>query len=402
MCHIAYTFFDSDNRVMRYVQALAGRGDHVDVIALRQPGQAWRERGRDNGVCYFRIQRRSPTEKGPLAYLAKLLWFCIQSACLATALHVRRRYDVIHVHNIPDFLVFAAWLPKLMGASVILDIHDVVPELYAGKFGAGDQSGTFRALVALERLCCRTADHVIIANDLWRTKLVSRSVNDARCTTFLNYPDLDIFRPASRDVVAAARGFRILYPGSLNYHQGLDLAIRAFAKVCAQMPDAEFHIYGRGPALPELIRLANELGLEQRVRFKEGVSLVEIAPIVASASVGVVPKRTDGFGNEAFSTKIFEFMASGVPVIVSKTRIDAHYFDDSLVNFFEPGNADDLATVLMRTYADRAGQAARVQAARAYAEHHSWQNRSANYCALVDALAVPSGGHDATALRDAL
>jgi glycosyltransferase involved in cell wall biosynthesis len=401
VCHIAYTFFDADNRVMRYVQALSSRGDQVDVIALRQPDQAWREAGAD-GVRHFRIQRRSPTEKGPLAYLLKLLWFCLKSSLLATALHVRRRYDVVHVHNIPDFLVFSAWLPKLLGASVILDIHDVVPELYAGKFGAGGESRTFKALVAVERLCCRSADHVIIANDLWRTKLVARSVADGRCTTFLNYPDLDIFRPAAAEEKSAARGFRILYPGSLNYHQGLDLAIRAFAKVHAQMPDADFHIYGRGPTLPDLIRLSKELGLEDRVRFMEGVSLLQIAPIMASASVGVVPKRNEGFGSEAFSTKIFEFMACGVPVIVSRTRIDAHYFNDALVNFFEPGNADDLADVLLRTYQDRAGQAARVQAARAFAEHYSWQNRSGNYCALIDSLALPSSGHDTTALRDAL
>ena len=60
--------------------------------------------------------------------------FLVRSSAALTGLHKRNRYDVIHIHNMPDFLVFAAWYPKLTGAKLILDIHDVVPELFANKF----------------------------------------------------------------------------------------------------------------------------------------------------------------------------------------------------------------------------------------------------------------------------
>src|SRR4051812_30551078 len=102
VCHIAYTFYESDNRVMRYVQTLAARGDHVDVVALRRPPQPWRERL--NGATFYRIQSRSATEKAASSYLLKILWFLIKSMVLVTALQLRRRYDVVHVHNVPDFL----------------------------------------------------------------------------------------------------------------------------------------------------------------------------------------------------------------------------------------------------------------------------------------------------------
>ena len=78
------------------------------------------------------------------------------------------------------------------------------------------------------------------------------------------------------------------------------------------------------------------------------VSLTRIAELMASASVGVVPKGADGFGNEAFSTKILEFMACGVPVIASRTRIDEHYFNDDFVSFVEAGNVTSLADALLR------------------------------------------------------
>ena len=152
------------------------------------------------------------------------------------------------------------------------------------------------------------------------------------------------------------------------------------------MPDAEFHIYGQGPALPELIELARDTGVQDSVKFMESVGVARIAAIMASASVGVVPKRADGFGNEAFSTKTFEFMACGVPLIVARTRIDQYYFNDRLVNFFEPGNWSDLAGVLLRVYQQPGEQVERVRAAEVFARRNSWEVRSADYRSLIDVL----------------
>jgi glycosyltransferase involved in cell wall biosynthesis len=386
ICHLAYTFYEFDNRVTRYVRALADRGDEVDVITLRQPAQPWRET--IGGVRFYRIQRRSRNEKGPVAYLLKLLWFCVKSAVLLAGLQLRRRYDVVHVHNIPDFLVFSALVPKVMGARVILDIHDIVPELYAGKFGGPSESAMFRSLVRVEQASCRFANHVIVANDIWHERLIGRGVPAAKCTSFVNYPDLSMFKPAGEARQDADAPFLMLYPGTLNRHQGLDIAIRAFAAAKPKMPRAEFHIYGQGPTLEELKQLTREMNLDGSVRFMDSVGVNEIAAIMASASVGVVPKRADGFGNEAFSTKIFEFMACGVPVIVSRTRIDEFYFNDRIVNFFTSGDVSELAAAMLRLYERPGEQAGRVAAARTFAERNSWQVRSADYRALVDALAA--------------
>jgi glycosyltransferase involved in cell wall biosynthesis len=386
-CHVAYTFYELDNRVLRYVQALAARGDRVDVIALRQPGCEWREI--DGQVSLYRIQRRSTTERGALTYLLKILWFFLKSSVLVTALQLRHRYDLVHVHNVPDFLVFVAWLPKIMGARVILDIHDILPELYAGKFGVGPSSMTFRSLLAVERVSCRFADQVIVANHLWQERLTARNVSASRCTTILNYPDLSVFgNQTSRERPASP--FLVLYPGTLNHHQGVDIAVRAFAIAAPEMPGAEFHVYGRGPDLPMLVRLARELRLEDRIQFKESVGLTKIGAIMASASVGVVPKRADGFGNEAFSTKILEFMASGVPVIVNRTRIDEHYFDETLVNFFD-GTAEDLARLLLQVYRHPEAERERTRTALEFAVRHGWQARSGEYESLVDGLLEAPG-----------
>jgi glycosyltransferase involved in cell wall biosynthesis len=384
VCHLAYTFHESDNRVMRYVRTLAARGDQVDVIALRPAGAGWRSD--EERIRVYQIQRRSTTERAAWAYLLKLLWFWLKSMLILSWLQVRRRYDVVHVHNVPDFLVFAAWLPKLMGARLILDIHDMMPELYAGKFAQGGPSRTFGVLGTLERLSCRFADHVIASNDLWVDTLNRRSAPAEKCTVFINHPDLALFRPQPRDRPDGAP-FVFLYPGSLNHHQGVDLAVQAFAAVRSQMPTAELHIYGRGPALPALHQLVRRQELGDVVRIMDFLPSAEIARVMSQADVGVVPKRADGFGNEAFSTKILEFMACGVPVIVSRTRIDAHYFDETLVKFFDPGNVDSLTAAFLCLYRNPAALRSRVAAATAFATRQSWQAKQGDYLALVDTLA---------------
>jgi glycosyltransferase involved in cell wall biosynthesis len=382
VCHVAYTFYETDNRVVRYAREMQRQGNEIDVIALRRPGDA--TFGVADGVRLFRIQRRSVTETAAVTYLAKLVWFTVKAAVVLAVLHARRRYDLVHVHNIPDFLIFSALVPKLTGARLILDIHDLVPELYAGKFGSSNRSIACKSLTLLEKASCAFADHVIVANDLWYDALLQRSAK--RCTSIINYPDLSVFKPSPAGKSSTNGRFVFLYPGSLNHHQGVDLALKAFSRVRKDMPRSEFHVYGEGPDRPLLDKLVGELGLGDCVRIRDRVPIAEMAEIIASASVGVVPKRADGFGNEAFSTKTLEFMASNVPVIVSRTRVDSHYFNSTLVRFFEPGDDRDLAAAMLDTFQNREAARLRADSAQRFAIQNSWQQRGRDYLNLIDTL----------------
>lgn len=388
VCHLAYTFYENDNRVRRYAEALVEEGNDVEVLALRRKGQE--RSGLSAGVRVFRIQQRAVTEQRQVTYLLKILAFFVRSMAVVGIRHLRRPYDVVHVHNVPDFLIFAAFLPKLMGARLILDIHDIVPELYAGKFGSASHSKMFRTLLRIEKLACCFADHVLVANDLWHEKLISRTLAATKCTTILNYPDLRVFRPLSADQKRRDGKFVMLYPGTLNHHQGLDIAIRAFALAQLQMPAAELHIYGEGPARAELVTLTRHCGLTDRVRILDRLPLEDIALVMASADLGIVPKRADGFGNEAFSTKTLEFMACGIPVVVSRTTVDEHYFDETLVSFFAPGSPADLARLMIRAYEARFGNFDQPDAVRRFVAQNSWQERAHEYLRLMDSLANTS------------
>ena len=387
---VTHSFYESDNRVTRYAESLARAGHRVEVVALRQnPEMPAREVIR--GVSVFRIQDRfNKTAKSKMAFLLPLLRFLAVSSAWLMRRHRRLRYDLVHVHNIPDFMVFAAWYPKLCGTRVILDIHDILPEFFASKFGARAGSIQVRVLKWLEKISASFADHVIISNELWLKTYVARSASAGKCSVFINHVDDGVFHPRPRQQVNGRRV--VLFPGSLEWHQGVDIAIRAFSELRRRMPEAEFHIYGDGIMKPELIKLAGNLGLNGSVRFFKPVRIHEIAEAMGGADLGVVPKRAESFGNEAYSTKIMEFMALGVPVVVSGTRIDRFYFNDSVVRFFEPGNTEALAQSMFEVLTDPSLRTGLSSRAMEYAKRNNWENRKGEYLRLVGSLCDGSAG----------
>ena len=394
ICMLAATHYDTDARVSRYARTLAARGDHVDVIACRPDDQPLRVVEQD-GVTLHEITRvHEDRKRGPLSHLLMLLRFFVASARFIHKSHRKQPYDLIHVHNIPEWLVFAAWLPKRSRSRILLDIHDLVPELFLAKFKKGGSSVLGPILRAAERVSCEFADHVIISNHLWKFKLIERSVPKSKCSVFFNNIDLSIFYPRPRTREDDRK--IVLFHGSLQWHQGLDIAIRAFAILLEKIPCAEFHVYGCGGEKNNLIQLSKELGLEEKVIFFPLVSANEIPQIIANADLGIVPKRVDSFGNEAYSTKIMEFMSQGVPVVISRTAIDCYYFNDQQVRFCESGNVEAFAAAMAEVLTDSAPREQMIRNSNAYVALNHWGTKKQEYLDLVDRLIESKSGGEAS------
>jgi glycosyltransferase involved in cell wall biosynthesis len=186
----------------------------------------------------------------------------------------------------------------------------------------------------------------------------------------------------------------MMYPGTLNWHQGLDVAIKAFAKIVDKAPTAEFHIYGEGSTRKALMGLAQQLGLNGKMVFQTFKPLVEISEIMSQADLAVVPKRAESFGNEAISTKILEFQALGVPVLQSRTKVGAYYDNESRVKFFESENVDDLARCMLLLMQDPELRQRLASNALEYVKDNNWDVRKQEYLELVDSLGALRGGQE--------
>jgi len=218
--------------------------------------------------------------------------------------------------------------------------------------------------------------------------VVARSAPEGKCYVFINHVDPEMFsrHPKTR----TDEKFIILFPGSLQWHQGLDIAIKAFARVKGEVANAEFHIYcgAGGDKKGELRQLVQQLGLEGSVKFNVGVNLDQMAQVIANADLGVVPKRADSFGNEAYSTKIMEFMSQGVPVVVSRTKIDTFYFEEGVVHFFESGDSHAMANAMLDVIYNKDLRDSLVARGYEYVERNGWRRKKKEYLDLIDFLST--------------
>jgi glycosyltransferase involved in cell wall biosynthesis len=89
---------------------------------------------------------------------------------------------------------------------------------------------------------------------------------------------------------------------------------------------------------------------------------------------------------KAYSTKIMEFMSQGVPVVVSRTKIDAYYFDDDTVRFFPSGDVGAMTKAMLEVIEDKALRDNLVGRGLEYVDRNNWDSRRKDYLALVDSL----------------
>lgn len=387
---VTHSYYENDNRVQRYARALARRGDHVVVLALKRSSSLPLVEDLE-GVILHRIQDRFDKK---MVSQSQHLWSLVRfmgRVCeslkqweLVGPPHTRP-WDLIHVHNVPDFLVHSCRGVRALGAKVILDIHDLMPEFYADKFQKPMGSWSVRLLSRLERAAARQADHIIVANDLWVDRYARRCAAQDRCSVMINHVDQAMF-PPRRFRVADTTHPLILFPGGFERHQGLDVALQAFALLKREYPGARFHLYGDGSMKGSWQSLARDLQINDSVHWFAPLPLRDMAKVMAGADLGVVPKRADGFGNEAFSTKILEFMSVGVPVVASKTRVDSHYFADDSIEFFRPSDPQDLARSMQRVLKQPARYERLVHRGKACADLLGWHVHEQHYLDLVGRL----------------
>jgi glycosyltransferase involved in cell wall biosynthesis len=380
---LAYTFYEGDNRVRRYAETFSSRGDTVDAIVLRQKGST--KETCLNGVRILKIQERNANEKWKFEYIIKLFLFLIRSSITLSILHFKKKYDLIHVHSVPDFEVFATFFAKITGAKVILDIHDIVPELFASKFKVDQKSLQFKLLLLIEKYSTKFADHIIVANHIWHRRLIERSVPEIKCTAVLNYPDLKIFNlkdyPKKTNKIPT-----IIYPGTLSKHQGIETAIRAIRILKNKGENVLFKIYGKGTDEAYLYNLVSELELIDSITFNDIVPIHLLPDILKEADLGVEPKSKNTFANEALSTKILEFMIMNIPVIASDTTAHKYYFTDKQIMFFESDNYYKLADCIEVILKNKNFREELIKNSSEFIKENNWQKKQDQYLTIVDSL----------------
>jgi glycosyltransferase involved in cell wall biosynthesis len=372
-------------RVQRQAEALAQAGCEVDVICLRRPNEPATQAG--GRICIYRLPVRRDKRRGLAGQFLEYLAFFSMAFVQLTRLHLQRRYQVIQVHNLPDFLVFVALVPRLMGSAVILDLHDLMPEFFLSRFGGEADALPMCLIRWQEWISCRFANHVITVTEPWRETLVRRGVDSTKCSVVMNVADDRIFHQRPSLEPRSDGSLHLIYHGNLTYRYGVDLALHAVAKARAKAPDLRLTIHGRGEFLPDLGHLVAELDLQEVVTLSTCyLPMDELPRLLASADVGLVPYRRDAFTDGILPTKLMEYAASGLPAIVSRTSAIEAYFRGNMVEFFEAGDVNGLVNCILRLSSDRDHRTELARNIRQFNERYNWTVQRAEYLALVAGL----------------
>jgi glycosyltransferase involved in cell wall biosynthesis len=303
---VVYEYYPKDQRVRREAEILVQDGARVDVISLK--GHKEKVIDRTNLVNIFRIPIRKKKSEGGgfFMYFFGYLSFLILSTTILLWLFLIKRYKIIHVHSMPDYLVFCALVPKLLGARIILDLHELTPEVYATKFKTSLESRSTRISKGIERSSSRFADTVITTNNL-RCSIIKKRTKKESVETYMNLPILSIFK--KRDMSKfihkhdLGNSFIVLYIGELDPEREIDVALKAIKNVEDRIPNVKLLICGTGQEdyIDFVNRTIKDLKLDERVLNVGLVPLEDILNYVSMANDPIRPKayepRARGYGH---------------------------------------------------------------------------------------------------------
>ncbi|MGE0822315.1 MAG: glycosyltransferase family 4 protein [Candidatus Binatia bacterium] len=380
VCMIVHKNYHSDPRVRRYAEALADAGVHVDILCLRDL-QALPQKPNDT-IKTFAIPLTCLVDRSMnyfLSYVIALVWF----SCWLLILHLKRRYAVIHVHNMPDFLVFAALIPRVLGTKVILDIHDPMPEFYTSKYRRKPDGLGVKLLRLQERLSASLAHAIITANANFKRNLIARGIPAGKITVVNNVADPRWFDRSRYTQIRKTVGnhFTLIYPGTIAPRYGLDVAIRALPLLIEKIPQIRLLIIGpHTPHVDELVALAEQLRVSSFVEFRPLLPVEEVPRQIVQADIGIYTALPDAHMSIATPTKVLEYAVMGIPVLASRLKILEDIFDDTAVQFFEPGNVEHFSSCVLELFQRPSRQAELVRNAdNLFVRSHCWETEQQSY-----------------------
>lgn len=342
---VAYTYYESDPRVIREAEAAVDGGFEVDFLTLRRAGTSPTEVVR--GVRVIRLNQARYRGGRRFRYLLEYMKFFLRCFVKTTGLFFKRHYGVIHVNNMPDFLVFSTIIPRLFGAKVILDIHDPMPNTFASKFEGREDGFYYRVLLWQERLSAAYCNRVITVHDPVKDGiLIKHGLPPDSIEVIANFADDELFQ--LRKSFSIDGKIRFVFHGTILERSGLRMLITALAQV-RHKDRISVRIIGEGDFSETLRGMIQSLKLEHMVEFDNRSYPVHSIPQrIADCHVGLVPLEISSVTNYAVPLKLLEYISLGLPVVTVRNNAISYYFSEEDCIFFEWNDPRSLSAVLDR------------------------------------------------------
>jgi glycosyltransferase involved in cell wall biosynthesis len=332
--------------VRREAECLHNAGFETHVISMGTKARDLHDGEVINGVHVHRIPiRRKKTSMS--RYLYEYVAFSAAAAAKVTSLHLRHPFSAIQVNTMPDILVFATVLPKLLGSKVVAVMQEPVPELWLTLRKAAPP----RVLRWAEQAALAYADEAFAVTQQLKDVYVARGADATKIRILLTVPDGRILQPESAvDRPVTRDRFTLISHGAIEKRYGHDTMLEAVALLRSQIPNLQLCILGNGTYRRGFLARREELGLDPYVEYLGFVPLAQMVQEIQAADVGIVAQESSPYSNLVLTNKMFEYIHFQKPVLASRLKSVEAYFDDASLRFFEPGDAESLAAGILDLY----------------------------------------------------
>ena len=308
-----------DRRVWQESCALRDAGYDVLVICPRMRGYTQPEEQRD-GIRIYRhwISEEAGGFTGFFREYASALWGELWLAWKAWRAH---RFQIIHLCNPPDLLFFLAWPFKLFGVRVVYDVHDLWPEMFEAKFG---KRGIFYWCVRLaERLNYACADVVLATNESVKQVAMARGKKSAeKIFTVRTAPQIATAGVPPDPSLKKGKDYLVGYIGVMGDADGVNYLLEAAGHLVHKLGrrDVYFLLMGTGPQYDKLVKLRDQLGLQEFVDLPGRVSNEFLFSALQTIDLGVACDPINSYNDHCTMNKTLEYMAFGKPQVMFDTK----------------------------------------------------------------------------------
>lgn len=378
---IAYTYYESDPRVKKEVEALVEAGFNVDFLSLRRVGETSFQK--INEVNIFRLNCQHFKGKSNIKYLLSYINFFIRVFFKISYLYFKKRYKLIHVNNMPDLLVFASLVPKIFGVKIILDIHDVMSEIYISKNPLKYNNFLNKILIFQEYLSSKFSNYVIAVDEYHKNVIFSHGVNLKKIRVISNFPDENIFKLLTKKV-NSTEYFTLVFHGTISKIYGLDTVIRGIKKVYKEIPSLRFKLIGEGDYEKEILKLIKKLNLNDIIDFKNYMIPHEKIPQeIKDADLGIV---SCPYVVTTFSNKFLEYISMGIPALIEYNDEIYKFYRDYNLEFYKKNDPDSFAEKLYYLYTNKKRYNELKNTSIELSKKYKWSNEKVKYVNLVNSL----------------
>jgi glycosyltransferase involved in cell wall biosynthesis len=367
--------------LQREAEALFEAGYDVEVICL-----TYRDRPRKTVVNGVAITSLPPAlrKTNKARQLFEYALFAVLAGGTLTWRHLRRRYAVVQVNTLPDFLVFSALVPKMLGAKVIIHMKEPSPELAELLFGRPRLVAVFRRI---EQLAIRFADRTLTVTNQLKQRFVKSGARAEEITVVLTGAPAETYLEGwTPPVHVETEGFTLICPGTMEDRYGHDTIVQAVALLRDELPDLRLVFTGRGSYEERLMALIEELGVGHMARNEGWVTLERLNELLASADVGVVAQKASSYSHLVQTNKMVDYWIFGLPVIHSRLRAVEEMYDDSVLEYYEAGDAAALARAIKRLHDDPARREELARNGKMALETSGWTVQKQIYLGVYEEL----------------